>query len=226
MDILLLGPPGAGKGTQAAHIRERHGLLHLSTGDMLRSAVARGTPAGLAAREIMNCGGLVSDDIIIGMIAERLDQPDARGGAIFDGFPRTPLQAEALDQLLAAKGRGINHVIELVVDAAALVDRVSGRFTCGTCNAGYHDRHQRPAEEGICDHCGGDRFTRRPDDNAATVATRLAEYEAKTAPILPYYAARGLVRKLDGMAAIESVSQAVDAILDPASASICEPVVS
>lgn len=214
MDIILLGPPGAGKGTQAARLVDERGLVQLSTGDMLRAAVKAGTPVGLQAKQVMEAGELVSDAIVSALIGERLDSAEAAGGAIFDGYPRTRAQAEALELLLAERGRRLDHVIELDVDEQALVDRVTGRFTCVDCGEGYHDRYKLPASPGTCDACGGHEFRRRPDDNAETVRTRMAEYRAKTAPILPFYEARGLVRRVDGMAPIEQVGAAIDAILD------------
>lgn len=214
MNIILLGPPGAGKGTQAATLVETRDMVQLSTGDMLRAAVAAGTPVGLQAKSVMASGGLVSDEIVSGIIGERLDQDDTVSGVIFDGYPRTAAQAEALDGLLAARGRTLDYVIELDVDEAALIDRVVGRYTCAKCGAGYHDRFKKPAVAGVCDVCGSTEFKRRPDDNAETVHTRMAEYRAKTAPILPIYEARGLVRRVDGMADIAHVAAAIAAILD------------
>ena len=214
MNIILLGPPGAGKGTQATRLQNERGMVQLSTGDMLREAVAQGTPVGLEAKAVMEAGGLVSDDIVSGIIGERLDRPDTQKGVIFDGFPRTRAQAEALDSLLGERGRQLDHVIELAVDEDALVDRITGRFTCAKCGEGYHDRHKQPAIAGVCDRCGGTEFKRRPDDNAETVRTRMAEYRAKTAPILPYYEARGLVSRVDGMAGIDVVNTQIEAILD------------
>ncbi len=188
-------------------------MIQLSTGDMLREAVAKGTPTGLKAKAVMEAGELVSDAIVSALIGERLDSA-AGHGAIFDGFPRTRHQAEALEILLGERGRKLDHVIELVVDEEALVDRITGRFTCTTCGAGYHDRFHLPKVEGTCDVCGGHEFKRRPDDNEQTVRTRMAEYRAKTAPILPYYEDRGLVRRVDGMGNVEDVAAAIDAILD------------
>ena len=214
MNIILLGPPGAGKGTQAATLVAERGMVQLSTGDMLRAAVAAESPVGLQAKAVMAAGGLVSDDIVSGIIGERLDQPDTANGVIFDGYPRTAAQAEALDGLLAARGRTLDYVIELGVDEAALIDRVVGRYTCANCGAGYHDRFKQPAVAGVCDVCGSTEFKRRPDDKAETVKTRMAEYRAKTAPILPIYDARGLVRRVDGMADIGHVGVAIAAILD------------
>ena len=213
MDIILLGPPGAGKGTQAQRLVETRGMVQLSTGDMLREAVAKGTPTGLKAKAVMEAGELVSDAIVSALIGEHLDGNDC-AGAIFDGFPRTQHQAEALEILLAERGRKLGYVIELVVDEEALVDRITGRFTCATCGAGYHDTFKRPKVQGTCDVCGGHEFKRRPDDNEQTVRTRMAEYRAKTAPILPFYEEKGLVRRVDGMAGVDDVAAAIDAILD------------
>ena len=213
MNIILLGPPGAGKGTQAARLESMRGMVQLSTGDMLRAAVAQGTPVGLKAKAVMEAGELVSDAIVSALIGERLDSI-ADKGAIFDGYPRTRAQAEALDLLLGERGRKLDHVIELHVNEDALVERITGRFSCATCGAPYHDVYKLPKVEGTCDVCGGHEFKRRPDDNEETVRTRMAEYRAKTAPILPYYEERGLVRQVDGMAPVESVAAAIDLILD------------
>ncbi len=214
MNLILLGPPGAGKGTQASRLMADRGMIQLSTGDMLRAAVKAGTPVGLQAKAVMDAGGLVSDDIVSGIIGERLDEPDTNAGVIFDGYPRTAAQADALDGLLAERGRKLDKVIELAVDEDALVDRITGRYTCGTCNEGYHDRYKQPKIAGVCDVCGGTEFKRRPDDNEETVRNRMAEYRAKTAPILPIYEARGLVARVDGMADIDYVTAAIEAILD------------
>ena len=213
MNIILLGPPGAGKGTQAGRLVEGRGMVQLSTGDMLRAAVMAGTPTGLKAKAVMESGALVSDEIVSGIIGEALDQLPAMTGVIFDGYPRTEAQAHSLDEILTERGRTLDHVIELEVNEDELVTRIVGRFTCGTCGAGYHDIFHLPTKSGVCDKCGGTEFKRRPDDNEETVRTRMAEYRGKTAPILPIYEARGLVSRVDGMADMESVSAAIGAIL-------------
>jgi adenylate kinase len=214
MDIILLGPPGAGKGTQAERLVQTRGMVQLSTGDMLRAAVKAGTEVGLKAKAVMDAGELVSDAIVSAIIGERLDQIDHVTGVIFDGYPRTRAQAESLDKLLGDRGRKLDYVIELEVDEDALVERITGRFTCAVCGAGYHDTFKQPRVPGTCDVCGSHEFKRRPDDNAETVRTRMAEYRAKTAPILPLYEARDLVRRVDGMADMTDVSKAIEAILD------------
>ena len=214
MNIILLGPPGAGKGTQASRLNAERGMVQLSTGDMLRAAVAAGTPVGLKAKAVMEAGELVSDEIVTGILSERLDQPDVKHGFILDGYPRTATQAESLEQLLAEKGMALDYVIELAVDEDALVDRITGRYSCAKCGEGYHDRYKQPAVVGTCDVCGSHEFKRRPDDNEETVRNRLVEYRAKTAPILPFYEAKGLVRRVDGMAPIGEVNTAIEVILD------------
>jgi adenylate kinase len=214
VNIILLGPPGAGKGTQASRLEADRGMVQLSTGDMLRAAVKAGTPTGVKAKAVMDAGELVSDDIVSGIIGERLDMADTGKGAIFDGYPRTAAQAESLDTLLSDRGRQLDYVIELQVDEEALVERITGRFTCAQCGAGYHDNFKQPKVDGTCDVCGSHEFKRRPDDNADTVRTRMAEYRAKTAPILPFYEARGLVRRVDGMADMDQVAAQIAAILD------------
>ena len=213
MDIILLGPPGAGKGTQAQRLVERRGMKQLSTGDMLRAAVKAGTPVGLKAKAVMEAGELVSDAIVSALIGDELDALAPGQGAIFDGYPRTAPQAESLDEILSERGRTLAHVIELDVNEDALVDRIVGRYTCATCGKGYHDTFEQPKVAGTCDKCGGHEFKRRPDDNEQTVRTRMAEYRAKTAPILPIYDARGIVARVDGMADIDVVTGAIEAVL-------------
>jgi adenylate kinase len=213
MNIILLGPPGAGKGTQAARLQAQRGMIQLSTGDMLREARASGSPIGDKVKAIMDAGELVSDEIVTALIGERLDSAQAKG-AIFDGYPRTQAQAEALDLLLSERGRKLDYVIELVVDEDALVDRITGRFSCAKCGTGYHDRFKPTKVAGVCDVCGSTEFVRRPDDNEQTVRRRMAEYRAKTAPILPYYESRGLVRRVDGMESVDEVAAQIDAVLD------------
>ena len=213
MDIILLGPPGAGKGTQANQIVDQHAMVQLSTGDMLRAAVKAGTPVGIKAKAVMDSGALVSDEIVSGLIGEALDALAPHTGVIFDGYPRTAAQVATLDLILAERGRKLDHVIELEVEEDALVARITGRYTCAKCNEGYHDLFKKPAIDGICDQCGSTEFKRRPDDNETTVRTRMAEYRAKTEPILPIYEARGLLRRVDGMAEIDKVSDAIESIL-------------
>ncbi|MCK0128023.1 adenylate kinase [Erythrobacter sp. F6033] len=213
MNIILLGPPGAGKGTQSAGLVERHGMRQLSTGDMLRAAVKAQTPVGVKAKAVMDRGELVSDEIVSELIDANLAEMDAGTGAIFDGYPRTEAQAEQLDTILSKHNRSLDHVIELGVDVDALVERITGRFSCANCGALYHDTANPPSKEGVCDNCGSTEFKRRPDDNEETVRTRMEEYRAKTAPILPGYEARGIVTRVDGMAGIDEVAGAIDAIL-------------
>jgi adenylate kinase len=213
MNIILLGPPGAGKGTQAARLVDERGMVQLSTGDILRAAVKAGTEVGKLADDIMKSGKFFPDELMAEVLGEHMDAIAADKGLIFDGYPRTARQAELLDDLLAARDRKLDFVIELDVDEEALVARITGRYTCAACGEGYHDRFKLPATVGVCDKCGGTEFKRRPDDNEETVRTRMAEYRGKTAPILPIYEARGLVRKVDGMADIADVSRAIEAIL-------------
>ncbi|MDX1574639.1 MAG: adenylate kinase [Kiloniellales bacterium] len=214
MNVILLGAPGAGKGTQAKRLEERYRMVQLSTGDMLRAAVASGSELGRQAKIIMDAGQLVPDDLVIRMISERIDEPDCAEGFLLDGFPRTTAQAEALDAMLADKGLKLDAVIQIRVDEEVLVERITGRFTCATCGAGYHDKFQRPAKAGVCDRCGGTEFTRRADDNEETVRSRMEAYRAQTAPILPHYEAQGLLREVDGMADIDEVTAQLYKILD------------
>jgi adenylate kinase len=216
LNIILLGPPGAGKGTQASHLEATRGMIQLSTGDMLRAAVKSGSPVGLQAKAVMEAGELVSDAIVSGIIDEKLASLPADQGVIFDGYPRTAAQAEQLDTILAGRGRTLDKVIELEVDEDKLVARIVGRYTCAVCGAGYHDHFKQPKVAGTCDVCGSHEFKRRPDDNEATVRTRMAEYRAKTEPIIPIYQARGLLARVDGMGEIGAVTAAIEAILDAA----------
>lgn len=214
MNVILLGPPGAGKGTQAAWLSERYELAHLSTGDMLREAVAAGAELGKQAKAVMDAGKLVSDELMIKLVEQRLGQPDAAKGFILDGFPRTRAQAEALDGLLAERGARLDAVLEIAVDDDALVDRISGRFSCARCGAGYHDRYKPTKTPGVCDVCGSSEFTRRADDNAETVRARLDAYNAQTAPLLPYYRQQSVLKTVDGMGSIDEVSRAIERALD------------
>jgi adenylate kinase len=216
MNIILLGPPGAGKGTQAQRLQTDRGMVQLSTGDMLRAAVASGSELGQKAKGIMEKGELVPDALMVGLIEARIGQPDCANGFILDGFPRTEAQAKALDQMLSRGGKKLDWVVEMEVDEAALTERIVGRFTCGKCGAGYHDKFKRPKVDGICDVCGGNEFSRRKDDTAETMKTRMAAYRAQTAPLLPYYGAQGILKKVDGMAAMDSVYRQITSVLDGA----------
>ena len=213
MNLILLGPPGAGKGTQAKRLEQRHGLTQISTGDMLRAEVKSGSEVGLQAKAIMERGELVPDAIIIAMLAGRVSHPEATKGFILDGFPRTVPQAEALDLMLGQQKAPLNHVIELRVRDEEMVARISGRYTCAKCGEGWHDQFKQPKRAGVCDACGGTEFTRRADDRAETVAARLAAYHQQTAPLRPYYAARGILRVVDGMASMDSVYGEIEKIL-------------
>jgi len=213
MNIILLGAPGAGKGTQAQKLQGDLGMVQLSTGDMLRAAVAAGSELGKKAKGLMEKGELVPDDLIVGLIEDRIGQPDCAKGFILDGFPRTEAQAEALDAMLAKSGKKLDRVIEMEVDEAALTQRIVGRFSCAKCGAGYHDTFKRPKVDGVCDVCGSTEFTRRKDDNAETMKTRMAAYRAQTEPLLPYYGARKVLKKVDGMAAMDEVYRQIRAVL-------------
>jgi len=216
MNIILLGPPGSGKGTQAKRIEQKYGITQLATGDMLRAATLSGDQLGLRVKSIMDSGQLVPDNIIIDMIADRVEQPDCCYGFVLDGFPRTLAQAQALDQMLSRRSRQLDHVIEFEVDETALVDRLAGRFTCQQCGASYHERDNRPKVDGLCDACGGCEFICRADDRPETVRARLDVYHRQTAPILPYYRKRGILRSVDGMAEIDSVTREIEKILQGA----------
>ena len=215
--LILLGPPGAGKGTQARMLEERFGYVQLSTGDLLRAAVAAGTEAGKAAEAVMKAGGLVSDDIVIAILRDRLGQPDCSKGVILDGFPRTTVQAEALDAMLGESGQRIDAAISLEVDDAAMVDRIAGRYTCANCGEGYHDTFKRPTQDGVCDKCGGTDMKRRADDTVDAVATRLAAYHAQTAPLIDYYAGQDVLQRVDAMGAIDEIASALGQVVQAAS---------
>lgn len=214
MNIILLGPPGAGKGTQARIIEKERGLVQLSTGDMLRAAVAAGTEVGLKAKAVMEAGELVSDEIVIGIISDRIDEPDCQNGFILDGFPRTLPQAAALEELLSSKGKHLNAVIEMRVDDEKLVERITGRFTCGDCGEGYHDKFRMPKTEGQCDNCGSSNFKRRADDNEETLRTRLLSYYKETSPLVGFYFAKDNLDFLDGTADMSEVTGQIRTILD------------
>ncbi|PRY22624.1 adenylate kinase [Aliiruegeria haliotis] len=216
--LILLGPPGAGKGTQARMLEDAFGLVQLSTGDLLRGAVASGTEAGLAAKAVMEAGELVSDEIVIAVLKDRLGDDDTAKGVILDGFPRTTAQAEALDGLLASSGQKINAAISLEVEDDAMVERISGRYTCGNCGEGYHDSFKTPAVDGICDKCGGTEFKRRSDDNAETVRSRLEAYHAQTAPLIDFYQGRGVLKEVAAMGAIEEIAGKLNEIVAQARA--------
>lgn len=213
MNLILLGPPGAGKGTQAQRLQALHDIAQISTGDMLRAEVTAGTDVGREAKAVMEAGKLVSDDIIVRMLAARIGRPDCAKGFILDGFPRTEAQARALDEMLAKAGKKLDRVVEMEVDEKALTERIVGRFSCGKCGTGYHDKFKRTKVEGVCDVCGSKEFTRRKDDNAETMKTRMAAYRAQTEPLLPYYDSRGVLRKVDGMASMDTVYRQISAVL-------------
>lgn len=213
INLILLGPPGAGKGTQAEKLAEHFNIVKLSTGDMLRQAVSEGTEVGLRAKSIMQKGGLVSDEIMIEMIADRIQSVDCKKGFILDGFPRTISQARALDEMLASQSIKLNKVIELVVDEVALVERISGRYSCAKCNVGYNSKFKPTEISGVCDNCEGTDFVYREDDKAETVKARLRAYHEMTAPLLPYYREKGKLAAVDGMKEINEVTQQIDALL-------------
>ena len=213
MNLILLGPPGAGKGTQAQRLVERFGIVQLSTGDMLRAAVKAGTTLGIQAKAIMEAGELVPDELMVALIAERIDEPDCANGFILDGFPRTVAQADALDAMLAERGLTLDRVVAIEVEEEALIQRIVGRFSCADCGAGYHDHFNRPSTEGVCDQCGSKNFTRRADDNRETMIARLAAYHEQTAPIIPHYQAGGRFARVDGSGGIDTITAAIAAAL-------------
>ncbi len=213
MRLILLGPPGAGKGTQAQRLVDAYGIVQLSTGDMLRAAVAAGTVIGQQAKAVMEAGDLVSDDILVAMISERVNEDDCGRGFILDGFPRTLAQAEALEGMLAEKSLSLDAVIEMKVDDGLLIGRITGRYTCANCGVGYHDENLPPKVAGICDNCGRTDFTRRSDDNVAAVTTRLRAYHEQTAPLLPFYREKGSLKSVDGMADIDEVTRQIQSVL-------------
>ncbi len=213
MNIILVGPPGAGKGTQSKILEERYGARQIATGDMLRAEVAAGSPIGLEAKAVMEAGKLVSDDILVRMLRERLARPDCAGGVILDGFPRTLPQAEALEAMFKETGRHLDAVIVLELDGDALVERIAGRFACAECGAGYHRLFRPTRVKGVCDKCGSTKFVYRPDDSPDVVRRRLASYTEQTSPILPFYEARGLVRKVNGMAPMATVAASIEEAL-------------
>ena len=216
MNVILLGPPGAGKGTQAQRLQSERGVIQLSTGDMLRAAVASGSELGQKAKGIMEKGELVPDELMVGLIEDRIAQPDCLKGFILDGFPRTEAQAKALDEMLSKAGKKLDRVVEMEVEEKALTERIVGRFSCAKCGTGYHDKFKRPKVEGVCDVCGSKEFVRRKDDNAETMKTRMAAYRAQTEPLRPYYAQRGVLRKVDGMAAMDEVYRQITGVLSGA----------
>ena len=220
MRLILLGPPGAGKGTQAKIIVERHGIPQLSTGDMLRAAVAEGTDVGLRAKAVMDAGKLVSDEIVNDIVSDRLDRADCERGFILDGYPRTLVQADAVEAMLDRKGMPLDIVVEMRVRDEEMIERVAGRYTCAKCGEGYHDTLKQPVTQGVCDVCGSTEFKRRPDDNAEAMLTRLQVYYKETSPLIGYYHAKGLLRTVDGMGSIEAVSEEIAGLVERAPAAV------
>ncbi len=216
MNLIFLGPPGAGKGTQAKRLEEKQGLVQLSTGDMLRAAVTAGTPIGKVAKAAMDRGELVEDEVVISIIEERIGLSDCQGGFILDGFPRTLAQAKSLDSMLEQKGLKLDGVVEIRMDDKVLTERITGRFACASCGEGYHDKYRRPKVEGVCDSCGSNEFSRRDDDNEDTVKARLAAYHAQTAPLLPYYREQGVLMEVDGMAEVDNVTDQINRSIEGA----------